>query len=795
MIRRILFAGCALGALSGCYLTPYDTGTRISEGQWRPVSGLESLYLLPQYGNARVIDIAQRNVDNGVEQRIVLANDTALPGQNYINVKVFRRRRALSDLFASDDFSIEPARYTARSVDRRLVQEFPSLPAEMAQTERLNRYGGYRFAVAQGRGAYANLTCVFAWQVLGGDNPSLPSEVRSVEIEYRNCAVGRTPEDLLADFDIGAIRMETGILPVVAAGQPPAGGAWTTVPGVTTTTRPELLGYGASSPAAFPSTVPQTFGGQQPVGAAGYAPGGGYQAAPPPAMQGYAPGMQSYGAPSNAAPGYGAPQGPSTSGFPMPGGGGQAPSYAAPAAPAVPSYGSPSYGMPSYGAPPAAPPPAYAAPGIPQTPGYGLPMQPQNAVPVYPPGQSYTVPPSQPYAAPVPPPMQQAPQTYSDGDYFSSPIVPAPADQGYRSPPVYASPSPQPQYTPYPPQQYAPYVPYAPSGRGDTLDQDWAPSGNVNAPSRMGATGASLPVEPDDEVRVVRVAAFTQIAEASTGAVGGASSSTYNPAPPAASYQPPSIGGYQAAPLYGATQVPVPPAAVMPGYGAATPYQLPQQSPYAGMGGTAPVPPASTYRFPLPSDGYATLTPFGAGGVTGALQISPQTVPQPEAVVAVLAPRPLNLGVLPAGFPQVARGSESVFRPQLGATPPGRATVASYEPGAVGSPYPAGAGYSAYGGGSSGYSAACSSPPSAAAYGGAGYFQRTLMLQSPRMVGPDVTALQCFLQRTVFSAIRVDGIFGTETDQTLRRWQGSVGQPPSGRIEGSALASLGWSSY
>ena len=156
----------------------------------------------------------QKTWSNAIEQRQVLANDSALPGEDYMVLRLFARPMDISEVFTMGQ-SLPVTHYSDRSLPLRLREEFPGMTIAMAGAPRSSRYGRYYHATA----VHGDQRCVFAWQVLDRTGESLPPYLRRVEMEYRHCGGDDvSSEALLRPFEQGLVRPDTGVLPL--AGQP-----------------------------------------------------------------------------------------------------------------------------------------------------------------------------------------------------------------------------------------------------------------------------------------------------------------------------------------------------------------------------------------------------------------------------------------------------------------------------------------------------------------------------------------------------------------------------------------------
>ncbi|WP_366555058.1 cellulose biosynthesis protein BcsN [Aquibaculum sediminis] len=223
MIRSFSLLALALLALllAACQSGPPQTlEQRLSPYQWSGEEITESLFLLPPEEAGSLIGVSQRLWDNGMEQRLGLASDSYLPGDNYLSLRFFTKATDAADWFTMKRHSLSRTRYSQARIQRRLQEEFPGIRAEIQAAPRNNRYGSYVYATAR----HGDQSCVFAWQTLEHPTRTLPTYMRALEMEYRRCGGSDVPpEALLYGFENGAVRMDTGVLPLWGGSVPNSG--------------------------------------------------------------------------------------------------------------------------------------------------------------------------------------------------------------------------------------------------------------------------------------------------------------------------------------------------------------------------------------------------------------------------------------------------------------------------------------------------------------------------------------------------------------------------------------------
>lgn len=181
-----LLAALSSLTLAGC-IAPYGPETIGPQ----TIAPAQSIVHLPEPLAPAPLAV-RRQVESGVwQERMVLANDTALPGENAIVVQT-RWRGDRWYLFKTGRFA-NP--YTETGVDRRVKQEFAGSKVS-PPVERANDHGRYRYVEATRDDA----RCVFAWQMIDA-TASLTGKVQSYALDFRYCDPERGVDDMLALFD------------------------------------------------------------------------------------------------------------------------------------------------------------------------------------------------------------------------------------------------------------------------------------------------------------------------------------------------------------------------------------------------------------------------------------------------------------------------------------------------------------------------------------------------------------------------------------------------------------------
>jgi hypothetical protein len=141
-----------------------------------------------------------RRIDNGREiERVVLANDTALPFENRVEVRTMWRGQA-SLPFARD---LPRGQFTDSAIRQTAAREFPD--AELSEpVAASNRNGPYAYVRAELPDAVG---CIYAWQVVDG-YAALDRSRHQFALELRDCAVKADPTRMLAAFDAISLQAQ-----------------------------------------------------------------------------------------------------------------------------------------------------------------------------------------------------------------------------------------------------------------------------------------------------------------------------------------------------------------------------------------------------------------------------------------------------------------------------------------------------------------------------------------------------------------------------------------------------------
>src|SRR5690606_18219124 len=101
----LLLAACQSGP-------PQTLEQRLSPYQWDGLEVSKSLFLVPPEDAGSLIGVSQRLWDNGMEQRLGLASDSYLPGDNYMSLRFFTKGTDAADWFTLKRHSLSRTRYS-----------------------------------------------------------------------------------------------------------------------------------------------------------------------------------------------------------------------------------------------------------------------------------------------------------------------------------------------------------------------------------------------------------------------------------------------------------------------------------------------------------------------------------------------------------------------------------------------------------------------------------------------------------------------------------------------------------
>jgi Cellulose biosynthesis protein BcsN len=177
----LIGTGCTPGAGLGPRM---DGPQRIADAR--------SMVVLPPELEADRLMVWREVQDNYIDERVVLANQTATAGENVIDVHTYWRGTAHPALFAGP----MPNPFAADKISKRIADAFGDWAEVSAPRDRANRHGPYRYVAATADG----VRCVLAWQMIDAV-AAITRESETYAVEYRVCDPKREPEQLVALFD------------------------------------------------------------------------------------------------------------------------------------------------------------------------------------------------------------------------------------------------------------------------------------------------------------------------------------------------------------------------------------------------------------------------------------------------------------------------------------------------------------------------------------------------------------------------------------------------------------------
>ena len=182
----VLLGGCVdMHATTRAGFSPYMEGPE-------PVAPERSIIQLPADLMEARLAVYREVDDTLLQERVVLANNTALRGENVVALQTRYRGTPYRRFFSG------PLRnpFTPEGVRARIADEFSDLAQVSRPLDRVNRHGPYRYVVARDQ----EVACVYAWQLID-DAAAITGDVHTYAVDYRVCDRTRPAEELIALFD------------------------------------------------------------------------------------------------------------------------------------------------------------------------------------------------------------------------------------------------------------------------------------------------------------------------------------------------------------------------------------------------------------------------------------------------------------------------------------------------------------------------------------------------------------------------------------------------------------------
>lgn len=174
-------------AIAGCAQQP----VRIEDSSLSHERDLTAALALPPPGGPAVVSVIERIFANAIQQDIVLATSSTVPGQNTLRVQFFGPMGS-----SRGDTTLTDYPPTEGSIGREMRRALPGIPMVRSPLFAQNAYGPFGYAT--GRSSSGDL-CVYAWQRLAGMRSDATVATRgSIQVRLRLCQTGATEEGLLA---------------------------------------------------------------------------------------------------------------------------------------------------------------------------------------------------------------------------------------------------------------------------------------------------------------------------------------------------------------------------------------------------------------------------------------------------------------------------------------------------------------------------------------------------------------------------------------------------------------------
>ena len=177
-----------LALLAGC-----GTSSKLNRIQATKMVPSSEAFLFTPPGGPAIVGVLQTDYSNGTEQQITLATSSAVPGENYANVKLV----IASGVNQASLPNTSTAYSDTRSIQRELHAEFPSMRMTPSTLFLQNNYGPFSYAI--GEGATGD-TCLYGWQQIRSrtEDRALFRNNGIVQIRLRICDSKATEKQLLS---------------------------------------------------------------------------------------------------------------------------------------------------------------------------------------------------------------------------------------------------------------------------------------------------------------------------------------------------------------------------------------------------------------------------------------------------------------------------------------------------------------------------------------------------------------------------------------------------------------------
>ncbi len=177
----------ALTVLTACAGQPVRLGTGTTS-----VAADEAL-VMPPVGQFAISGITQKRFNNALQQEIFLTTNSAVPGQNVVQVRFFGTARAMN--YGGGHLAFAPI--TEARVDSEMRGTLPGVPMARASYLVQNDFGPFGYAFGQ---PSPGELCMYGWQQLRAAEGERPPFANggAIQIRVRLCDAGATEKQLLA---------------------------------------------------------------------------------------------------------------------------------------------------------------------------------------------------------------------------------------------------------------------------------------------------------------------------------------------------------------------------------------------------------------------------------------------------------------------------------------------------------------------------------------------------------------------------------------------------------------------
>ncbi|MGS1096723.1 cellulose biosynthesis protein BcsN (plasmid) [Aquamicrobium terrae] len=146
--------------------------------------------VLPPPGGPAVVGVIERRYSNAIQQDVVLAAETAVPGQNLLRIQAF------GPVGSGGTTALVDRHLSGAAIGREMRGLLPGVAMRRSALYAQNAYGPFGYAT--GRHGKSDL-CLYAWQRIAASQANAPLGSRgTIQIRLRVCRAGATEQALLA---------------------------------------------------------------------------------------------------------------------------------------------------------------------------------------------------------------------------------------------------------------------------------------------------------------------------------------------------------------------------------------------------------------------------------------------------------------------------------------------------------------------------------------------------------------------------------------------------------------------